>query len=572
MTVSDPDVARLIAAAQARLDTENEPEEIVFNDLGREFQEIGNLPGAREAYERAVAANPRFAPALANTGIICELQEDPAGAVERLNRALELAPDLIAVHDHLAINYGTLDLPVSELRHLEVVRDAGLGDADFMIYMGLKMLAMGRIAEAVELFARANELMPGTCKGLAKLLFAQNFADVLSDDEFEHYARLNGQNMKRQCANRYNQWNAERGNGPLRVGFVSADFRDHSVTYFLLGMLDALDTEKVSIHLYHNNNVEDDMTAALKDVARVWRQIDELDSDEAARQIHEDGIHILVDLSGHTALLRHDVFAQKPAPVQVTWFGSASTTGMEEIDYFLSSDHCIPESGHEFFAETPWRMKGRHMCYSPPPADIRIKPPPFIEREHITFGCYVDMSRYSDPAIACWCTILERLPNTTLVLRSKLLGIEEVQDYTADRFLSHGIDRDRLRFVGPSKRAEFIDSYNAIDIMLDPFPGNGLTTTYECLWMGTPVLTLRGHRLISRAGPGVLTELGLDELVADTVEDYVDRAIGLANDMPRLQWYNSSLREMLVSSSLCDEASFARELETVFEAMWQARQ
>ncbi|MEQ8666230.1 MAG: tetratricopeptide repeat protein [Rhodospirillales bacterium] len=571
MNATDPNVARLIDAAQGRFDANEETAEVIFNDLGRELQDIGNLAGALEAYEKAVAANPDFAPAVANTGIIHELQGNHAAAIEQLKRALELAPDLIPVHDHLAMNYKELELPVSELKHLEVLLKAGVGDADFMIYTGLKFMALGRIAEAVRTFARANEMMPGTGKGLSKLLFAQNFDDVLSDEEFEHFARLNGANAKPADFTPFDFSNVQRGDGPLRVGFVSADFRDHPVTIFLIGILRSLDPGKIAIHLYHNNDVEDDMTAALKEVAQVWRQIDELDSDAAARQIHDDGVHILVDLSGHTALMRHDVFVRKPAPVQVTWFGCACTTGIGEIDYFLSSDHCIPEADHEFFAETPWRMPGRHMCYTPPNADIRIEPPPILERGHVSFGCCVDMSRYSDATVACWCAILERLPDATLTLKSKLLGIDEVQDYLAGRFAVHGVGRERLRFDGPSKRDAFIKSYNAVDIMLDPFPGNGLTTTYECLWMGTPVLSLRGRRLISRAGPGVLTELGLDELVVDTVDDYVDRAVGLANDLPRLEWYSSSLRELLVSSSLCDEQSFARDLGDVFEAMWEAR-
>jgi len=315
----------------------------------------------------------------------------------------------------------------------------------------------------------------------------------------------------------------------------------------------------------------DAITEGIRSNSDSWIDALLLSDDELAKQVNEDRIDILVDLSGHTAYNRLPSFALKPAPIQVTWIGYFHSTGMETIDYFITDPFTTPTNSRQLFSETPVWLPHTRFCYSPPD----YAPPPYLrmtdDETPVTFGCFNRLEKLVDPVIDAWSRILSDAPNSRLVLKSGNLDNASVCDGLRDRFLIRGIENERLDFRGPSSHAEMLVQYGEIDIALDPFPFNGGMTTLEALWMGVPVVTLAGDSVVSRQTISALANIGLaHELAFSTTDAYIGGAVALANNRARLCDLRQELRPRMVASPLCQPEQFARDLEALYRQMWQA--
>jgi predicted O-linked N-acetylglucosamine transferase (SPINDLY family) len=284
--------------------------------------------------------------------------------------------------------------------------------------------------------------------------------------------------------------------------------------------------------------------------------------------IRNDEIDILVDLAGHTTGNRLMVFAGKPAPVQCTWLGYFGTTGLSEIDYILADRFVIPPGDDVFYSEKVWRLPNSYLCFTPPSEPAAS---PHARHDLVTFGCFNNVLKITEPVIAAWSTILANVPNSRLLLKTKQLDDAAVASALVEQFAARGIGRERIECTGGAPRAAFLAAYNDVDIALDPFPFCGGTTTVEALWMGVPVISLRGDRFSSRVGDSILMTCGMPELVAGSTHDYIDVAASLSGDRPRLAALRATVRDRLLASSLCDAKSFARDLEAAFREMWRQR-
>ena len=355
----------------------------------------------------------------------------------------------------------------------------------------------------------------------------------------------------------------------LRIGFVSADLRNHPVGYFLENVLAQLCTNSLNLYAYDNNGESDEVTERLRSAFHVWRDISQLKDEDVAGLVRADGIDVLVDLSGHTKGNRLLVFARKPAPVQVTYLGYFATTGLTGMDYFLGDRWQMPEGESIDYTETPFRLPGHHLCLTPPKFDIPVSPLPALQNGYVTFGNFNNADKMNEAVIECWANILESLPGSRLFLKAEHFASADVVARTLERFAVHGIDRDRLILEGNAPFEDYLKSYQRVDLALDPFPYNGGTVTMQALWMGVPVLTMYGYRHVARHGAGVMHTMGMPEWVAKNREDYVRRAVAHASDTRALSEVRENLRERFLTSSLCDAPSFARNLEEAFRTMWR---
>jgi predicted O-linked N-acetylglucosamine transferase (SPINDLY family) len=210
------------------------------------------------------------------------------------------------------------------------------------------------------------------------------------------------------------------------------------------------------------------------------------------------------------------------------------------------------------------------MCYSPPAREIEVGPPPAVANGYMTFGSFNSLTKVSDETVACWARVLAAIPNSRLLLKAKELEDIGLQERTLRRFESHGVDRHRLTVKRQiPNAADHFRAYGTIDIALDPFPYAGGTTTAEALWMGVPVLTLKGERYVSHMGESLVHNAGLDPWIADTPTDYVEKAKTSAADLQALAALRASLRGLLLASPVCDAARFAGNLEDAFRGMWR---
>jgi predicted O-linked N-acetylglucosamine transferase (SPINDLY family) len=332
------------------------------------------------------------------------------------------------------------------------------------------------------------------------------------------------------------------------------------------------DRQTVEVFCYADIMQPDAVTAHLQGLADHWQMTTGLSEDQLAERIRMDGIDILVDLAGHTAKNRLRVFARKPAPVQVTWLGYSNTTGLEAIDYRLVDAVTDPVGKADAWAsETLVRLEGGFLCYGGLRDGLEPVAPPCLKTGTVTFGSFKQPGPKVSPAtLDAWAKLLTRLPQARLLVKGRSFADAPTRTSFLARLSERSVTADRVELVAGLPDATAHQAvYHRVDIALDPFPNNGTTTTCEGLWMGVPVVTLRGDRHAGRVGASLLSQIGLTDLIANSVEEYVEIALALAGNPERLDDMRRSLRPLMEASLLCDGGAFARKIEAAFRKMWQ---
>jgi len=506
-------------------------------NLGGTWLHLGNHEKAEACFRRAVTANPRHPVARTNLGLALIKLGRVADGEAEMREALRLKPD----------------------------------SAEAMRGLGMALRDQGRMAESLDAYAHANELEPGNIRGRQQLLFVENYLGRGTPAEALTHARAFDALLPRPSGIPFR--NDRDPDRVLRVGFVSGDFRTHPVAQFFGHLVKHFDRSRIEVGLYANQTVNDQVTAQFKQDADLWRPIELLKDTEAEALIRDDRIDILIDLSGHTGANRMPLFARRPAPVQATWLGYSGTTGLSAIDYIIADNNVIPPGDEANYSEMPMRLPEAYLCYNPPRfagLSAEVAPPPAKANGYVTFGSYNKLDKVSDATVACWAQVLKSVPGSKLLIKAGIHGKEEARLATAARFAVHGIGADRLVLKGqnPSHLLHF-QSYGEMDIALDPFPYNGTTTSCDAYYMGVPLVTLVGDRFISRVGSSLNRTIGLGDLVAESIDEYVAIASRLAADLPRLERLRSRLRNDLLTSPLGDAPHFVRNFEAALRQMWR---
>ncbi|HEY0834275.1 MAG TPA: hypothetical protein VGE72_10250, partial [Azospirillum sp.] len=442
--------------------------------------------------------------------------------------------------------------------------------AGAMIDRASALLDDGRIAAAIAECRRALAVAPDNADCHSNLLLTLQYspdhtaADLLA--EHRAWNERHGRPRAVHIARHANPPDPERR---LRVGYVSADLGYHPVGYFLAPVLPAHDRRAVEVFCYSAKR-EDGLTRRLRAAADHWRPIHGLDEAAVAAMIAADGIDILVDLAGHTGGNRLTVFARKPAPVQATWAGYVGTTGLSAMDALIADARHMPPGTEPTAVERVVRLPDGYVCVLPREGAPDVGPLPALANGHVTFGCFNNRVKLSAPTLALWARLLNRLPTARLLLKTHQFDDPRVCAHLLAEFAGLGGDAARVDLSGRAEHADLPGWYNRVDVALDPFPYSGGLTTLEALWMGVPVVTLGGgDRFCSRHSAGHLTVAGLERCIAPDADAYVDRAAGLAGDLPGLAALRSGLRARMAASPLCDGERFARNLETVYREMWR---
>ena len=370
-------------------------------------------------------------------------------------------------------------------------------------------------------------------------------------------------------SSRFADWSCVEKPQRLRIGLVSGDLRNHPVGYFIESLLTQLNPSSVELFAYPTHFIEDELTARIKPHFASWTPLFNKSDQKAARLIHNDGVHILIDLSGHTDHNRLPVFAWKPAPIQISWLGYWATTGVPEIDYLLGDPYVTPYDEANHFTEKIWQLPECIYCLTEPTVALEVEPLPALSTGTITFGCFNNLAKMTNEVVALRAKILKAVPGSKLFLKAKRLGVASGRDAVLERFSCHGITADRLILEGASPRAEYLASYNRMDIALSPFPYGGTTTSAEGLWMGVPVLTKRGDRFMSHVGETIAHNTGLSDWIAADEEEYVAKAVAFSSDLKELAKLRAGLREQILSSPLFNSSRFASHFEKAVWGMWE---
>ena len=544
---------------------------IAMNGLGAALQKQGKIEEAKEQYARVLAINPDNAETLNKLGGILQEQGSLDAALAHFEKALAANPNLVEAHS----NMGRVFYDRGQLREAEAALCRGIAinpyNAGALNNLGIVLKDRGELTQALENFKKTLNFKPDHYIANSNLLLTLNYMSAISQEEIYNESRK----WEERHAKRFMPVEPGHGNSPekgrrLRVGYISPDFKVHSVASFFEPVIRAHDRNNVEVFCYANVRKADASTGRIQAAADHWTSIvGKLDA-EIVNLVKKDTIDILVDLAGHTADNNLLVFARKPAPVQVTWIGYPNTTGMSAMDYRLTDAIVDPAgSADTFSSEKLVRLEHGFLCYQADGSAPAVTQPPCLENGYITFGSFNNLPKITPEVVTVWAQILHTVPGSRLLLKAKQLADTEVVKQYRDMFAKEGIAPERLEFYGtiPSKQ-EHLGFYARMDIGLDPFPYNGTTTTCEALWMGVPVLTLSGDRHSCRVGASILHQAGLDDLVVRSTEEYIKTAQALASDLDSLREMRSSLREIMQDSSLMDSKSFVKDLEDAYRQMW----
>ncbi len=505
------------------------------NNLGLSYKAIGQLDRAISCYQRAIGCNPNIALSYSNLGNALKDVGQYENAITNYLYAISLKPDFAEAHNNL----------------------------------GIALSSLGEHHQARISYRRALDIKPHYFEAHSNLLMAATYTLQSPADYLDEALRF-GKNVAGKTPSRYAAWQCNPQPPKLRVGVVSADLHSHPVGYFLESLLAQLDSARIELIAYTNNPINDDLTARIKPYFSAWKSVFALNDQAAAQLIHEDGIHVLLDLSGHTAHNRLPLFAWKPAPVQVTWLGYFASTGVAGMDYLLADATGVPESQRANFSEQIWYLPDTRLCFTPPDTDLPVAALPGLTNGFVTFGCLQNLAKINDDVLITWGRILAALPHARLRLASKQLNDPTVVAQLQQRLQQYGISPARVSMHGPVSRAAYLAAYAEVDVLLDTFPFPGGTTTCEALWMGVPTLTLAGETLLARQGASLLTAAGLQDWIAASEEAYVAKAVHFAGDLPKLATLRANLREQVRISPLFDAPRFAKHFEEALWGMWQA--
>ncbi|WP_282183687.1 tetratricopeptide repeat protein [Herbaspirillum sp. ST 5-3] len=524
-----------------------------------------------EAYASAIALRPDFAEAHYNRGKALEACGIVDGAAESYRKAINFRHGYPEAHNNLGNVVLVQGGPEDAAAHFRDALHLRPDYAEALNNLGNALQEQGELDEALACYRRALAVRPDYDNAFSNLLLTQSFNPACTPEQYLAQALRFGEQVA-QRATPYSSWkvdSCESDARPLRVGLVSGDLRLHPVGIFLESILANLDPAQVELFAYPTNSRQDELTRRIQSRFAAWHSIANMSDEQAARRIHEDGIHVLIDLAGHTAGNRLAVFAWKPAPIQVTWLGYFATTGMREMDYILCDEIALPQSDEGHFVEKAWYLPRTRLCFSTPSEDISVAPLPALAQGTLTFGCFNNLLKMNDEVVGVWARVLQKLGGSRLLLKSRQLNEATTRQRTLARFAAHGIGAERVLMEGSSSRGDYLRAYNRVDIALDPFPYTGGTTSVEGLWMGVPLVTKRGDRLLGRQGEGLLHHLGMADWIADDCDDYVAKAVAHAADLTALTSLRAGLRGRLSLSPLCDAPRFARDLEMALIGMWQ---
>lgn len=542
-----------------------------LNGLALALQARGHVEPAIEALREALRLKPDDGEVATNLGALLVAGGEVDEGIALLRRAVADDPANAVAFNRLAHALFQVGQLGESIAAAEAAIRIDPGHADAHSSLAIALGNQGRVTEASAEFERVLALEPDNAVAFSNLLFLGNYDADLPLETLAERHRGYGRRFEHMPMPRRAAAIAREPGRRLRVGYVSPDFRRHSVSYFAGSLLAAHDRSAVEVICYANVQQPDETTQRLRSQADGWRSIYGLTDAVAAEQVIADRIDILVDLAGHTASNRLGIFARRPAPVQVTCIGYPNSTGLTRMDYRLVDGITDPPGdGDDLHTERLVRLPRCFLAYQPPGDAPPVVARPSATAGPITFGSFNTLPKINAGTVAAWAAILNRVPGSRMLIKAPSLADAGTRANLETMFARHGVAASRLELLGALKeRGDHLGLYNRIDLGLDCFPYNGTTTTCEALWMGVPVVTFSGDRHAGRVGASLLHAVGLDELVAPSLDGFIDRACALAGEPARLGTLHRTLRGRMQASPLCDGPDLARAIETAYREMWR---
>ncbi|SOE95762.1 Predicted O-linked N-acetylglucosamine transferase, SPINDLY family [Burkholderia sp. D7] len=557
--------ARAEAVMTRALELDPQFPEAAYN-LANTLHAQGRLPEAVMLYQRELALNPAHADAHNNLGNVCKELTEYESAAEAFDAAISLRPNFIAAYNNSANLLRTLGRMDEAEARLGRALAIDPGSSVTHNNLGNILKDTRRLDDGIASYRQALAVDPDNAVAHSNLVYALVFQAEDAQPVIDECKRWSARHEAPYRANTLSHNNDTTPARRLRIGYVSADFRDHCQALFLTPLLSHHDHARFEIFCYSSVRRPDNVTRRIATYADVWRDVRELDDERLAQLIREDRIDILVDLTMHMADGRPLLFARKPALAQIAWLAYPGTTGLQAIDYRLTDPWLDPVTVNTQYSERSIYLADTFWCYDPLTDSPAVNRLPALTTGHVTFGSLNNPCKLSDHTLCMWSGVMQRLGSARLML---MMSGGSAREHVMRRLESHGIETQRVRFVAFRPRADYLKTYHEIDIVLDTFPYNDHTTSLDSFWMGVPVVTRVGQTAVGRAGLSLLSNLALDELAAQNDEQFVALAVELASDLPRLSQLRQGLRQSLSESPLMDGARFAMHMEVAYQQAWR---
>jgi len=574
----------------------------VHYNLGDALQEQGNQEEAVASYQQAIRLKPDYAEAYNNLANVFKKQGRHDDAITAYLQAISIKPDYAEAHNNLGDTYyvqGRLDEAIALCRQAlqlkpdfpeacnslgNVLRERGHLDealacgrqaiqlkpdfAEAYNNLGNTLQAQGRLEEAIACYRQAISGKRDSASAFSNLLYTMQYMSTVTPaevfSEHQSYAEHYETPLKAHWQPHPNSRDPGRR---LRIGYVSADFYNHAVAFFIEPILANHDKSQVEIYCYYNHTKHDAHTEQIASYADHWLNCAMMSDEQLAERIRADGIDILIDLSGHTGYNRLPVFARKPAPIQATWIGYAGSTGLTAMDYRITNEEMDPPGLTErYHSETLLRLPDTGVTYRPEPGCPPVNPLPALATDEFIFASLNNLIKINPSVVNLWARILGALPHARLMLGN--VTDSGVQQRMIEQFSQAGVSADRLILLPRMSFSDYLAQHHRIDLALDPFPYNGGTTTMHSLWMGVPVLTLAGEHMVSRCAVPLLSRVDLGDFITHSEEEYFQRALRFAQDLPGLDRIRQSIRPRM-SASGCEPQTVTRHVEAAYREMWR---
>lgn len=526
----------------------------------------GRKKEAISIYRRVVELDTTHIWAMNNLGACCIDINESEEAGHWFEMALrvndEFAPALVNYARHLNVCFRGAEAE----KYLLKAKGVMPGAPHIDIVLGAIKMSQGSCDEACGYYLDAWMKEFDSQRFAHNYLFASGYSGVMSAEmnrqEHEFWARTLSPNFIFEEDSDFQIFLQGSGGEKLRIGYLSPDFRQHSVRYFIVPLLAGHDKSRVELYAYHDMAGGDAQTDRIKSYFDVWHDVANMPDSELVKKIRADRLDVLVELAGHTSTSRIYLFGNRMARIQMTALGYPLTTGMGGVDYKVVDQYAAPPGTEALYTERLLRLSGSFWCFNPMEDTPPVAPSPALSCDYITFGCFGNISKITDEMLKAWSSILSRVVRSRLIVKSLTFQDAAAVDAFGLRLSCVGIDEARVRLVLPDPPDKLYLAYNEIDIVLDTYPFNGGTTTCFSVWMGVPYVTLAGEALISRMGASMLSVLGLDDLIAGSYEEYVDVAVGLAEDLQALNALRLTIRERMLATTLGNPDLYARSFES----------
>ncbi len=537
-------------------------------NLGLVFKQRGNLDQAVISFRKAISQNPNVAAAHNNLGNVLKDLNQPVEATTCYQKAVTINPGYAEAHNNLGIVLKDMGKLHDSLTRLNRAIEINPNYAEAFSNLGNTYKELNQLDEAVACYQKALQMDLNFAPAHSNLLAIMPFASRYSTDQVFAASRRAGKALEGSHGN-LSQPDDRDPDRRLRIGYLSPSLTEHVLSPYLKPLFEFHRREHMSVHVYAHVPRPDHVTEQLKALADSWTFIHSLTDEQVARKIIDDGIDILVDPMGHWNSNRLSVFARKPAPLQVSYLCQNLTSGLSKMDYIIG-DPWLNEGGkmQAFATEKVVELAGGFQTTSfedePTIGDVPSEAAGFIN-----FASFNNSAKLSDACLRLWAEILNKRPTSQLLIKASKMDNPEKNERILNQLLRHNISRDRISIMGHAASENHLQVHNQVDVMLDSFPFTGGRTTVDALWMGVPVVTLKGACVYGRYSYSHLKRIGAGELVAQTEEDYVNIALGLADDMLRLRHYRQKLRPLIKASSLLNAAPHVVELEQAYRTIWQ---